>query len=98
MSDEVNWPDGDRRLHGKAQISQYWTEQWARIHTSDVPAVVATLSDSVRVVRIDQVVHAPTGRVVSLGTFAHVLHLDGRLIARLDIVPLSSATFPLNSL
>lgn len=75
-------------MHGKRDLQRYWTHQWAQTRTRDVPAVIAAISDAVRVVRIDQTVHTLSGEVVSRGTFAHVLHLDGSLIARLDIVPL----------
>jgi ketosteroid isomerase-like protein len=27
VSDDVDWPDGARRLHGRGQVRRYWTGQ-----------------------------------------------------------------------
>lgn len=90
VATDVDWPDGEQRIHGRAQVAAYWTEQWSRVLTVDVPTVIALLSETVRVVGIDQVVRSLDGQTVSHGRFAHVLHLDGPLISRLDIVPLKT--------
>jgi len=29
VSEDVDWPDGSARLHGKAELRAYWTRQWA---------------------------------------------------------------------
>ena len=35
VGEDVDWPDGDERLHGRAAVRNYWSRQWARIHTQD---------------------------------------------------------------
>jgi hypothetical protein len=37
ISDDVDWPDGAGRLHGKEQVRTYWSEQWTRTRTRDEP-------------------------------------------------------------
>jgi len=32
VSEDVDWPDGSARLHGKAELRAYWTRQWAARH------------------------------------------------------------------
>lgn len=36
-SDNVDWPDGDDRLMGKAAVKQYWLHQWTKTGTHDEP-------------------------------------------------------------
>ena len=88
VGDDVDWPDGAARLHGKDAVRRYWLEQWTRVRTHDEPVAFAVLGRDVAEVRIEQVVRDLDGRVVSAGAFRHTFHLrDGR-IARLDIAPL----------
>lgn len=90
LSDDVDWPDGTgARLHGKADVAAYWIDQWKRTRTTDRVGIIARLSDSVRAVRIDQVVKNLGGDTISTGTFAHIVHLEGERIIRLDIVQLT---------
>ena len=85
VSDDVDWPDGERRLHGKEQLRSYWAEQWTRTRTHDEPVGFAELDDGRIAVDVSQVVRSPEGTVVSRGRVVHKHRLDGGLIARLDI-------------
>ncbi len=87
LSDNVDWPEGSNRLHGKAAVRAYWLDQWSRIRTHDELGEFTQLSGDRTAVRIAQVVRALDGSVVSRGTFTHVHRIRDAHIARLDIVP-----------
>ncbi len=85
VSDDVNWPDGGRTLHGKDEVRAYWTEQWTHTRTYDEPVTFTQRSDGRIAVHIRQVVRSRSGSVISTGRFVHLHRLDGDRIARLDI-------------
>ena len=88
VSEDVDWPDGGGgRLHGRAAVRAYWLDQWTRTRTHDEPLEVADTPDGRVAVRIEQVVRALDGSVISTGRFVHLLQIEGELIARLDIEP-----------
>ncbi|WP_158590115.1 nuclear transport factor 2 family protein [Amnibacterium setariae] len=89
VTTDVDWPDGNARLHGRAALRAYWTEQWSRTRTEDVPIGVARVDDRTSAVLIDQVVRGLAGEVRSRARVLHVLRFDDGRIARLDIVPLA---------
>lgn len=89
LSDDVNWPDGINRLHGKAALRAYWLAQWYRSRTHDQPRGYTQLSGDRTAVRIDQVVRTRDGTVVSRGTFTHTHQIRDAHIARMDIVTLA---------
>jgi len=62
VGEDVDWPDGDERLHGRAAVRNYWSRQWARLHTQDKVAGVTDLAPDRAAVRIRQVVPTSTGR------------------------------------
>lgn len=45
-SHDVDWPDGDGRLHGNEEVRSYWTEQWTRTRTHDEAAGFSELDDA----------------------------------------------------
>jgi ketosteroid isomerase-like protein len=58
VSDDVDWPDDGGRLHGKAALRTYWTEQWTRTHTHDEPVrsldgSIVSQSDGLHLHRIE---------------------------------------------
>ncbi len=54
-SDNVDWPDGDGgRLHGKAEVRTYWTEQWTRTRKHDEQLSFDQLTDGRTAVHISQ--------------------------------------------
>lgn len=82
VGDDIDWPDGQRRLHGKAEVRDYWIQQWFRTRTHDQPVTFTRHLDGRIAVTIDQVVHAPDGAVISRGRFLHLHRLQsGRLAA-----------------
>lgn len=88
VTEDVDWPDGAARLHGKDALRRFWLEQWTRLRTHDEPVAFEEVGRDVVRVRIDQVVRDLDGRTVSRGSFRHTFRLrDGR-ITRLDIEPL----------
>ncbi len=88
VSEDVDWPDGGvGRLHGRAAVRAYWLDQWTRTRTHDEPLELAETPDGRIAVRVDQIVRAVDGSVISTGQFVHLLQIEGELIARLDIEP-----------
>ncbi len=85
VSEDVDWPDGSARLHGKAELRAYWTRQWAMTRTHDEPVEITDLSPDRSVVRIRQVVRALDGTKISEGSFDHLCRFQGGLIERMDI-------------
>lgn len=85
VSDDIDWPDGAGRLHGKGEARAYWTEQWTRTRPHDEPVYLGEMDDGRAAVRISQVVRSLQGAVISRGHFLHVHRIEGDLISRMDI-------------
>ncbi|WP_051799941.1 nuclear transport factor 2 family protein [Catenuloplanes japonicus] len=85
VTDDVDWPDGPRRMHGKDALRDYWTRQWQRVHTHDEAGAIVALGGGRFQVHIEQTVRTPDGTPVSAGRFRHTLLLRDGLAARLDI-------------
>jgi ketosteroid isomerase-like protein len=85
VTDDVNWPDGLARMHGKDAVRDYWVRQWSRIHTHDEPSEPIELGDGRIAVHIHQTVRTPDGALVSTAHFIHVYRIRDGLAARLDI-------------
>ncbi len=85
VGDEVDWPDDDGgRLHGKAALRAYWTEQWARTRTVDEPVAFTALDDSRVAVDVDQQVRSPDGSLLRAGRVRHLHRIEGDRIVRMD--------------
>ena len=91
VSEDVDWPDGSARLHGKAELRAYWTRQWEVTRTHDEPGEITDLAPDRSVVRIRQVVRALDGTKISEGSFDHVHRFKGGLIAHMDIQKVEAA-------
>jgi ketosteroid isomerase-like protein len=85
LTEDVDWPDGDARLVGKAAVRQYWLHQFTETRTHDEPVRFIDLSPERIVVHIDQTVEDRHGRVLSRGAFRYSFDIRGGLISRLDI-------------
>ena len=85
VSEDVDWPDGSARLHGKAEVRAYWTRQWAVTRTHDEPVEITELGSNRSVVRIRQVVRTLDGSTISEGSFDHVDQIETGLIVRMGI-------------
>ena len=89
---DVDWPEGpDRlgRLHGRAAVRAYWTEQWTRTHTHDEPVGFRSLAEEHGgrrvVVRIRQTVRGLDGAVLGADAFDHTHTIRGGRIVRMHI-------------
>ncbi len=86
VGDDVDWPDGgDGRLHGRAEVHAYWTEQWTRTRTHDEPLGFEDVDDGRTAVRLHQVVRGLDGSVLSTGDFVYLFRIEDGLIRRLDV-------------
>ena len=85
VGDDVDWPEDDVRLHGKDAVRAYWLKEWAKIHPHDEPVAISDLSEERSAVRIDQVVYALDGSVISRGMFEHTYQIKDGLIVRMDL-------------
>ena len=80
VSDDVDWPDGERRLRGRDAVRSYWTEQWARVRVHDDPVALEDEGGGWTAVRLNQVVRSLDGALVSRGRFVHRARVvDGRV-------------------
>ena len=85
VSEDVDWPGGSARLHGKAEVQACWTRPWAVTRTHDEPVETTQLGSNRSVVRIRQVVRAPGGSTISEGLFDQGYQLKAGLIVRMGI-------------
>ena len=85
LTDDVNWPNGDARLVGKAAVRQYWLDQFTDTRTHDEPVRFVDLPPDRIAVHIDQTVTDRHGRVLSRGAYRYRFAVRGGLISRLDI-------------
>jgi pimeloyl-ACP methyl ester carboxylesterase/ketosteroid isomerase-like protein len=84
VSEDVDWPDGARRLRGAAAVRAHWTEQWVRTHTHDEPVAFTRLPDGRTAVLVEQVVRSLDGSVLARRSFRHVHRIADSRILRLD--------------
>src|SRR3712207_9494856 len=71
LTDDVDWPDGDARLVGKAAVRRYWLHQFTRTRTHDEPVRFEDLAPGRTVVHLDQTVADRHGRVLSRGALRY---------------------------
>jgi hypothetical protein len=85
LTEDVDWPDGDARLVGRAAVRRYWLHQFTETRTHDEPVRFVALSPDRTAVHIDQTVRDRHGRVLSRGALRYSFTVRGGLISRLDI-------------
>lgn len=85
MSEAVDWPDGEARLHGLAAVEDYWSRLWARVHVRDEVVGIAEVGPARTAVRITQMVRDLAGEVVSTGAFEHTYTFRDGLVSRKDL-------------
>jgi hypothetical protein len=93
LTEDVNWPNGDARLIGRAAVRQYWLDQFAETRTHDEPVRFVDLSPDRIAVHIDQTVQDRHGRVLSQGAFRYSFAIRAGLISRLDISAVTTIGF-----
>ena len=89
VSEDVDWPDGARRLRGRAALSAYWVAQWSRTRTHDRLQRIDRRADGSVVVRLERVVRSLEGHLLERALFDDVFRLDASRLARLDIEAVS---------
>jgi hypothetical protein len=90
MTDDVDWPNAweGARVHGREEVRDYWTRQWAAIDPRVTPVGFQTRAgtDGVRIeVEVEQTVRDLDGQVVASGTVRHVYTMRSGLVARMDV-------------
>jgi cation diffusion facilitator family transporter len=88
MAPDVDWPNGweGGRLHGRDAVRAYWERQFEQIDSRVEPLDVVERADGTVAIDVHQVVHSPTGELLSDGRVQHVYTLREGLVARMDIV------------
>ena len=77
--------DDGGRLHGKAEVRTYWTEQWIHTRMHDEPVRFDQRAEGRIAVHISQVVRSLDGSIISQGDVLHIHLIEGMHISRLDI-------------
>jgi hypothetical protein len=90
LTEDVDWPDGDARLVGRAAVRRYWLDQFTQTRTRDEPVRFVALSPDRTAVHIDQTVQDRHGRVLSRGAFRYSFTVRGGLISRLDVAAVTT--------
>ncbi len=85
LCEDVDWPDGEARLHGRKAVRTHWSRQWARTRTHDEVTDVIDLGPGRTAVRIAQVVRNLDGVVLSTGAFEQAYEFRDGLVARMDM-------------
>jgi hypothetical protein len=89
MHANVDWPnvlDGVR-LHGHAQVRDYWAHQFATFDPRVEPTAMSVDADERIVVQVHQVVRRLDGTLLGDSMVHHVYTLLEGLILRMDVVP-----------
>jgi ketosteroid isomerase-like protein len=85
---DVDWPNGweGGRVHGHAEVRNYWTRQWAAVDSSVEPVGFTETPDGRVAVEVHQLVKDLEGKVLSEDTVTHMYTFDNGLVTRMDIV------------
>jgi len=88
MHDAVDWPNAweGGRVTGRAAVRDYWRRQFDAISSSVEPEGFTEEPDGSITVDVHQVVHAPTGELISDSHIRHRYWLQGGLIARMEVL------------
>jgi ketosteroid isomerase-like protein len=88
MHPDVDWPNGweGGRVHGHAEVRDYWTRQFAAIDSTVEPVGINEAADGRIAVDVHQTVRDLEGKVLSDGLVTHVYTLRDGLVTRMDIV------------
>ena len=87
MKPDVAWPNAMEggTAHGHEEVRAYWTRQW-KVLNPHVDPVGFEQDDSGRVVvKVHQVVHDSSGKLLLDRMVEHVYSLEGGLIRSMDI-------------
>jgi hypothetical protein len=87
MHPDVDWPNAMEggRVHGHAEVRDYWTRQWGLIDSSVEPQGFTTDDRGRVVVEVDQVVRDLEGAVIDDRQVRHVYSIRDGLVERMDV-------------
>jgi hypothetical protein len=87
LAPDVDWPNAweGGRVHGREQVRDYWTRQWAAIDPSVEPTGFHPRPDGSVVVDVHQVARALDGTLLAEGDVRHVYAFEGDLVVRMDV-------------
>jgi len=88
MHPDVDWPNGMEggRVHGRAEVREYWLRQWGMINPHVDPVAIDERSADEAAVTVHQVVRDMQGAILSDEHLLHTYSIRGGLIARMDIL------------
>jgi SnoaL-like domain len=83
----VDWPNGMEggRLHGRNEVREYWTRQWAIVDPYVEPLCIEDSETGETFVDVHQVVRDLSGNVIVDQPVQHVYSIRNGLIERMDI-------------
>ncbi len=90
VSEDVDWPDGTRRLRGAAAVRAYWTQQWSEIDPHVEPVSFHPEGAGHILVDVHQVVRDLAGAVLGDEHVGHRFTIEDGLIQAMEVCPLPS--------
>ena len=84
---DVDWANGmdGGRVHGRADVRDYWMRQFGVIDPRVEPVGFEADAAGRIVVRVHQVVRNPAGAVIAEGQVEHIYTIADGLVTRMDI-------------
>jgi predicted DCC family thiol-disulfide oxidoreductase YuxK len=92
MAADVDWPNAweGGRVHGHADVRDYWTRQWSAIDPRVEPVGFAALADGRVALEVNQIVRGLDGSLLSEERLLHIYRFRGDLVARMDVEEISA--------
>jgi hypothetical protein len=87
LDPDVDWPNGMEggREQGRAAVRNYWTRQFALVHSNVEPVNFTTEEDGRIRADVHQVVHDNSGKLLSDQMVQHIYTFRNGLIAHMEI-------------
>ncbi|WP_051324337.1 cation diffusion facilitator family transporter [Candidatus Solirubrobacter pratensis] len=87
LTDDVDWANGmtGGRVHGRAAVREYWTNQFTQIDGHVEPVAITELPDGRTAVEVHQVVRTPDGELLSDTHVTHTYEFRDGLVSRMEI-------------
>lgn len=87
MHPQVDWPNAmeDTRVHGHAEVQDYWIRQWAVVDPHVEPTHIEDDETGHTVVDVHQVVHDLSGNLLLDQDVQHVYLIRDSLIEHMEI-------------
>lgn len=87
MHEDVDWPNGMEggRVHGHAEVRDYWTRQWKVVDPHVEPVGFETEADGRVAITVHQTVADMNGTVLMDHLVGHVYRIEAGLILHMEI-------------